>query len=69
MCLVIPILPSSLGSFLQSPVPFLVGMHRSFRDEIRASDDVVLIDLDRNEIIAPTGHEEDIKYVFYIAIF
>lgn len=49
----IPILPTSLSDVLQAPLPLLIGMHRSFIDEIHVGQDLVLVDLDRSLVYIP----------------
>ena len=49
----IPVLPSKLSYIVNAPVPLIVGMHRSFLDEVRVDHEVVLVDLDRNRIRIP----------------
>jgi hypothetical protein len=56
----IPVLPMLLCNAIQAPFPFLVGMHRSFFDEIRVSDEVTLVDLDRNHIRYGVRQEDPI---------
>ena len=36
----IPVLPESMAGFLEAPVPFVVGMHRSFHDELFLANNV-----------------------------
>lgn len=54
-CLFVPILPSSLSYTLRAPMPFLIGMHRSCLQEVRVSEEVLLVDLDRGSLRQPTG--------------
>ena len=49
----IPILPTNLAYTIRAPVPFIVGLHRSFMDEIRVPAEVMQVDLDRNRISVP----------------
>lgn len=46
----IPVLPLSLSNMLLAPVPFIVGIHKSFLDQIRVGKEVVMVDIDRCEI-------------------
>ncbi|ETO08851.1 hypothetical protein RFI_28534 [Reticulomyxa filosa] len=39
----IPVLPEKLKAYLEAIVPFIVGMHRSFYDEVFLADDVMNI--------------------------
>ena len=41
----IPVLPTSLGHVLSAPMPFLLGLHRTFLDEIIVADDVGIVDV------------------------
>lgn len=52
--LFIPILPSNLAYSLRAPIPFLIGLHRTFLHEVRVSDEVLLVDLDRNHLKLPS---------------
>lgn len=52
--LFIPILPSNLAYSLRAPVPFLIGLHRTFLHEVRVSEEVLLVDLDRNHLRLPS---------------
>jgi len=52
--LFIPILPSNLSYSLRAPIPFLIGLHRTFLHEVRVSDEVLLVDLDRNHLKLPS---------------
>lgn len=52
----IPVLPESMSRFLEAPVPFIFGMHRSFHDELFLQNDVVSVDLD-NHIITVSEDE------------
>ena len=49
----IPILPTNLAYTIRAPVPFIVGLHRSFMDEIRVPAEVMQVDLDRDRISVP----------------
>lgn len=61
-CVFIPILPTNLAYTVRAPVPFIIGLHRSFLDELKVPEDVFLVDLDRNRvqlpnnIVRPTKH-------------
>ena len=55
--LYIPILPASLFKYLQCPTPFLMGIHACYRQkahDIVEKEDVVWVDLDKDEVIIPT---------------
>lgn len=60
----IPVLPMLLCNAIQAPFPFLVGMHRTFFDEIRVNEDVTLVDLDRN-IITYGKKETDSEQILH----
>jgi hypothetical protein len=57
-CVFIPVLPTNLSYTIRAPVPFIVGIHRSFLDEIRIPSDVMQVDLDRNRISQPVSPED-----------
>jgi hypothetical protein len=65
-CVFIPILPSNLSIAVRAPVPFIIGLHRSFLDEVQVTDDpgLFLVDLDRNVIRPPIIQADEEKFAF-----
>ena len=63
-CVFIPILPTNLAYTIRAPVPFIVGLHRSFMDEIRVPPEVLQVDLDRNRITMPQQDPDAEKQIF-----
>lgn len=61
----IPILPSNLSYTIRAPVPFVVGTHRSFIDEVEIPADVLIVDLDHNSLRLPrlTGEDGEVQVV------
>ena len=51
----IPVLPQSMSHFLEAPVPFIFGIHRSFHDKVFLQNDIVSVDLD-NHFITISKH-------------
>lgn len=49
----IPVLPVRLYEFICAPVPFVYGIHGDPSVALRESEDVVCVDLDRNDVIVP----------------
>uniref|UniRef100_A0A7S1KMY1 UDENN domain-containing protein n=1 Tax=Percolomonas cosmopolitus TaxID=63605 RepID=A0A7S1KMY1_9EUKA len=46
----VPLLPKSCLSFLESPMPYIMGIHSSYRNCESIPDDAILVDLDHNRI-------------------
>ena len=62
-CVFIPILPTNLAYTIRAPVPFIVGLHRSFMDEIRVPAEVMQVDLDRNRVTPPAPDPDAEKQI------
>ncbi|KAL7750250.1 hypothetical protein RI367_004423 [Sorochytrium milnesiophthora] len=46
----IPVLPAALVGYLQAPVPFIVGMHKSYAPSTSELEDVLVVELDENRV-------------------
>ena len=47
------VLPQQLTDFVCAPMPFIVGVHVSYMPDELMLDQVVVVDLDKNQIRAP----------------
>jgi hypothetical protein len=51
----VPLLPNVLARFAQAPVPFIVGVHKSYLDNVLSGienpSSVVLVDIDKSEVV------------------
>ena len=49
----IPVLPSTLSEVLNSPTPFIAGVHAKLESEIEDLLDVIIVDLDGGSLKIP----------------
>ena len=54
----LPLLPESLYFFIQAPVPFVAGVHRSYIDDNDMVDGVCYLDLDRDDLDLDEDEDE-----------
>ncbi|XP_072176652.1 uncharacterized protein [Diadema setosum] len=60
----IPVTPSHLIDYCSAPMPFLIGVHSSFMEQVRrmALDEVVILDADNNSIETPFDDLQTLPY-------
>lgn len=49
-----PVLPMALWDYMFAPVPFIAGFHRSCLEYMQQPEEVVFVDLDKNQVFVPS---------------
>ncbi|KYQ88881.1 WD40 repeat-containing protein [Tieghemostelium lacteum] len=61
----VPILPELLLEYIYSPFPFIMGVHRSYAQNILSEEsllsEIVLVDLDNNTVHLPPTQSKDVQ--------